>query len=46
MGNAYHTLGLYFSAPAAPCWAPRPTRSAEWDPMLMESLLGVSLLFI
>ncbi|MCB0063471.1 MAG: cbb3-type cytochrome c oxidase subunit I, partial [Caldilineaceae bacterium] len=44
--NAYHTLGLYFSAPRRTMLGETPYKIAEWDPMLLESLLGVALLFI
>lgn len=46
MGNAYHTLGLYFSAPRRTMLGEAPYKIAAWDPMLMESMLGVGLLFI
>jgi cytochrome c oxidase subunit 1 len=46
MGNAYHTLGLVFSAPRRTMLGAAPYASDAWNPMLMESLLGVGLLFI
>lgn len=46
MGNAYHTLGLLFSAPRRTMLGAAPYASPEWNPMLMESLLGIALLFI
>lgn len=46
MANAYHTLGLYFSAPRRTMLGEAPYRAAEWNGPLMESMLGVGLLFI
>lgn len=46
MGNAYHTLGLLFSAPRRTMLGEAPYKIGEWNPMLMESMLGVGLLFI
>lgn len=44
--NAYHTLGLLFSVPRRVPLSQAAYRSPEWTPMLMESVLGVALLFI
>ena len=46
MGNAYHTLGLVFSAPRRTMLGEAPYKIAAWDPMVLESMLGVGLLFI
>lgn len=46
MANAYHTLGLYFSAPRRTMLGEAPYRVAEWNGPLMESLLGIGLLFV
>ncbi|MBX3011770.1 MAG: cbb3-type cytochrome c oxidase subunit I [Caldilineaceae bacterium] len=46
MSNAYHTLGLLFSAPRRTMLGAAPYASEAWNPMLMESLFGVLLLCV
>jgi cytochrome c oxidase subunit 1 len=44
--NAYHALGLLFGVPRRTMLGEVPYASAAWTPFLIESLLGVILLFI
>lgn len=46
MGNAYHLLGLRFGAPRRTMLGSAPYASPEWNPYLIESVLGVTLLTI
>jgi cytochrome c oxidase subunit 1 len=44
--NAYHVLGLHYSAPRRTMLGAAPYASPAWTPFLIESALGVGLLFI
>jgi len=44
--NGMHLLGLHFGAPRRTMLGAAPYRDAAWNPMLMESLLGVLVLTI
>ena len=44
--NAYHSLGLYFGAPRRSMLGAAPYAMAEWQPILLYSTLGLTLLFI
>jgi cytochrome c oxidase subunit 1 len=44
--NAYHVLGLRYGAPRRTMLGAAPYASPEWTPFLIESVLGVTLLFI
>jgi cytochrome c oxidase subunit 1 len=44
--NAYHMLGLHYSVPRRTMLGAAPYASPEWTPFLIESALGVGLLFI
>ena len=45
-GNAYHSLGLYEGAPRRTMLGAAPYATPEWTPILMYSMIGVTLLFI
>ncbi len=45
-GNAYHSLGLYQGAPRRTMLGAAPYATPEWTPLLMWSMVGVTLLFI
>jgi cytochrome c oxidase subunit 1 len=45
-GNGFHMLGLYFSAPRRSALGAAPYRMAEWNPMLIEVLVGVFFLTV
>ncbi len=45
-GNGYHLLGLHYGAPRRSMLGEAPYRAAEWTPYLMETVVGVGLLFI
>ena len=45
-GNAYHSLGLYQGAPRRTMLGEAPYATAEWTPLLMYSMIGITLLFI
>ena len=42
--NGYHALGLYQGAPRRSMLGEAPYATAAWQPYLMETLLGVTLL--
>lgn len=44
--NGMHMLGLHFGAPRRTMLGAAPYRDAAWNPLLMESLLGVTILTI
>jgi cytochrome c oxidase subunit 1 len=44
--NAYHTLGLMFSVPRRTMLGAAPYYDSAWTPQMMESFLGLGLLFI
>lgn len=44
--NGMHMLGLHFGAPRRTELGSAPYRDAAWNPMLMESMLGVTILTI
>jgi cytochrome c oxidase subunit 1 len=44
--NGYHMLGLNYGVPRRTMLGAAPYASAEWTPFLMETLVGVILLFI
>lgn len=44
--NAYHVLGLHYGVPRRTMLGAAPYASPEWTPFLIESVLGVVLLFI
>jgi cytochrome c oxidase subunit 1 len=44
--NGMHLLGLHFGAPRRTMLGAAPYRDAAWNPMLMESLLGVLVLTV
>jgi cytochrome c oxidase subunit I len=44
--NAYHMLGLRYGAPRRTMLGAAPYASPEWTPFLIESVIGVALLFI
>jgi cytochrome c oxidase subunit 1 len=44
--NSYHLMGLRFSVPRRTMLGAAPYASPEWRPFLLESALGVTLLFI
>lgn len=44
--NAYHLLGLRFGVPRRTMLGEAPYASSAWTPFLLESVLGVTLLFI
>jgi cytochrome c oxidase subunit 1 len=44
--NAYHMLGLHYGVPRRTMLGAAPYASPEWTPFLLESALGVGLLFI
>jgi cytochrome c oxidase subunit 1 len=45
-GNAYHSLGLYQGAPRRTMLGAAPYATPEWTPLLMYSMIGITLLFI
>ena len=45
-GNAYHTLGLNCSMPAPRAHRPGALLQSQWQPPLIESVLGLLLLLI
>ncbi|MEM7130305.1 MAG: cbb3-type cytochrome c oxidase subunit I [Chloroflexota bacterium] len=44
--NAFHALGLIFGAPRRSMLGAAPYAEASWNPLLMESVLGIILLTI
>ena len=44
--NAYHVLGLHFGVPRRTMLGAAPYADPAWNPLLMESLLGVLLLTV
>jgi cytochrome c oxidase subunit 1 len=44
--NAYHTLGLLFSVPRRTALGSAPYYDSQWNPQMIESVLGIALLTV